>query len=98
MATVAAKHRVSRRYLQLLFEEDGTTFTDFVLAQRLARAYRMLSDPRYAGQQIAALAYDAGFNDPSYFVRCFRRQYGLTPSDVRSAAGGTDAQPKPVIQ
>ena len=37
----------------------------------------MLSDPRYAGQQIAALAYDAGFNDPSYFVRCFRRQYGL---------------------
>ncbi len=53
---IAAKHRVSPRYLQLLFEEDGTTFTDFVLAQRLARAHRMLSDPRYAKQRIAALA------------------------------------------
>ena len=85
VAAVAAKHRVSSRYLQLLFEEDGTTFTDFVLAQRLARAHRMLSDPRYAKQRIAVLAYDVGFNDPSYFVRCFRRQYGVAPSEVRRA-------------
>ena len=85
VAATAAKHRVSQRYLQLLFEEDGTTFTDFVLAQRLARAHRMLSDPRHAKQRIAVLAYDVGFNDPSYFVRCFRRQYGMAPSDVRRA-------------
>ena len=85
VAATAAKHRVSQRYLQLLFEEDGTTFTDFVLAQRLARAHRMLSDPRHAKQRIAVLAYDAGFNDPSYFVRCFRRHYGMAPSELRAS-------------
>ena len=55
------------RYVQMLFDEEGTTFTDFVLRQRLARAHRMLSDPRYAEQKIAALAYNAGFNDPVLF-------------------------------
>ena len=32
--------------LQRLFEADGVTFTDFVLAERLARAHRMLRDAR----------------------------------------------------
>ncbi len=41
------------RYVQMLFDEEGTTFTDFVLRQRLARAHRMLSDPRWAGTKIA---------------------------------------------
>ena len=62
----AEGHRVTPRYVQMLFDEEGTTFTD--LRQRLVRAHRMLSDPRYAGQKIAALAYEVGFNDRSYFV------------------------------
>jgi hypothetical protein len=69
-----------------LFAEAGTTFTDCVLAERLARSHRMLVNPLYRNRGISAIAYDAGFGDVSYFNRTFRRRYGMTPSEVREAA------------
>src|SRR3954466_6530483 len=44
--TVAARHKVSPRYIQRLFDECGSTFTEHVIEQRLERAHRLLSDPR----------------------------------------------------
>ena len=91
LAGVAMRHRVSPRYVQMLFESDGTTFSRFLLDQRLKRAHRMLSDPRLAERTISAIAYEAGFDDLSHFNRAFRRRYGETPSDVRSSAPGSDS-------
>jgi methylphosphotriester-DNA--protein-cysteine methyltransferase len=34
------------RFIQRLFKAEGTTFIEYVLAQRLARAHRALIDPR----------------------------------------------------
>lgn len=81
---VAAAQRVTPRYVQMLFESEGTTFSAFVLGERLALAHRMLSDPRYSGSPIGTIALDAGFGDLSYFNRVFRRTYGGTPTDVRN--------------
>jgi AraC-like DNA-binding protein len=83
---VAAHQRISVSYLRKLFEGEGTTFTDFVRQQRIARAHRMLTDPRFAGLKISAIAYDAGFSDLSYFNRVFRQRYGHTPSETRAHA------------
>jgi AraC-like DNA-binding protein len=83
---VAARHGISPRYIRALFMDAGTTFTDFVLDQRLARAHRLLTDPYADGRAIGAIAYDAGFGDLSYFNHAFRRRYGATPSDIRAAA------------
>jgi AraC-like DNA-binding protein len=71
--------------VQILFESEGTTFSRFLLDQRLARAHRMLSDPRLAERTISALAYEAGFGDLSHFNRAFRRCYGESSSDVRAS-------------
>jgi AraC-like DNA-binding protein len=68
-----------------LFENEGTTFTEFVRNARLKRAYRMLIDPCLADRTISAIAFDTGFSDLSYFNRVFRRRFGETPSDVRAA-------------
>jgi AraC-like DNA-binding protein len=57
-----------------------------VLDQRLARAYRLLGDPRCADHTVSAIAFAAGFGDLSYFNRVFRARYGATPSDVRAGA------------
>ena len=65
---------------------EGTSFTEYVLKQRLARARRLLSDPRREGEKISVIAWDSGFGDVSYFNRAFRRRYGLAPSDVRAGA------------
>jgi len=84
--TLAGRHHISESYMRKLFASDGTSFSDFVLDQRLARAHRLLSDPRFFGRTIVSIAYQVGFGDLSYFNRCFRRRYGRTPSDVRAAA------------
>jgi AraC-like DNA-binding protein len=85
VGAVAARGGVTTRYVQLLFEEQGTTFTEFVLEQRLARIHRYLSEPRFAGLTITDVAFMCGFGDLSYFYRAFRRRYGATPSDVRQS-------------
>jgi AraC-like DNA-binding protein len=83
---IARRQGVSPRYVQMLFEESGTTFTDYVLDLRLQSAFRMLSSPRYAAWSVTAIALEAGFGDLSYFNRRFRRRFGGTPSDIRAAA------------
>ena len=86
VAAIAARHRIQPRWVQRLFETEGTTFTDYVLAQRLARAHRLLSDPRHADEKISVIAFNVGFGDLSYFNRAFRRRFGLAPSELRAAA------------
>ena len=84
IVTVAGHLGVTPRYLQRLFEVDGTTFSAFLLGQRLKRAHRMLSEAQFAERSVSSIAYDVGFGDLSYFNRCFRRAYGVTPSGVRN--------------
>jgi AraC-like DNA-binding protein len=83
---VAKRQGVSSRYAQMLFEQEGTTFSQFVIGQRLIRAHRMLTDPRFADRSITSVAFDAGFGDLSYFNRAFRKCYGGTPSEIRADA------------
>ena len=85
VADAAASRGVTARYVQMLFESEGTTFTQYVLEQRLARALRILADRRHQGRSITAIAFEVGFGNLSYFNRTFRRHFGITPSDARSA-------------
>jgi AraC-like DNA-binding protein len=83
---IAARHSISPRYIRTLFDGAGTTFTDFVLGQRLMRAHRLLGEPRYIGLKISTIAFESGFGDLSYFNQRFRLRYGMAPSDIRAAA------------
>jgi AraC-like DNA-binding protein len=87
-ATLAQRQGVTPRYLHKLFEREGVTLSRFVLGQRLARVHRRLAAPGSADATISAIAYAAGFRDLSTFNREFRRQFGMTPSDVRAAGNG----------
>ena len=86
VGAVARRHGVTPRYIQQMFEEEGQTYTQFVLIARLDLAHRLLAAQRYAHCSITDIAYATGFGDLSYFNRTFRRQYGTTPSDVRADA------------
>ncbi len=83
---IAARHGISTRYVRKLFEEDGSSFSAFVLGERVVKAHRMLIDRRYAHLNIAQIANESGFGDISYFNRAFRRHFGATPSDFRETA------------
>jgi AraC-like DNA-binding protein len=80
---IAAGHRISSRYIRKLFQEEGMTFSDFVLHLRLERARKLLLSREGSSSTIASIAHACGFGDQSYFNRTFRRSYGITPSDFR---------------
>lgn len=84
---LAAQKGVSPRYVQMLFEDIGTTFSEFALERRLDAARNMLSSPRYETWSITAIALEAGFGDVSYFNRRFKRRFLMTPTDVRAQSG-----------
>jgi AraC-like DNA-binding protein len=83
---IARRHRVTPRYVSMLFNKDGLTFSQFVLHERLSRVYRALIDPRIAVRSISDIAFATGFGDLSYFNRTFRRRYSASPSEVRQGA------------
>jgi AraC-like DNA-binding protein len=88
ISTVAASLNVTPRYVQRLFEAEGTTFSEFLIGQRLTRAHRLLCEPSSNHSAISTIAYDVGFGDLSYFNRRFRRQFGSTPREVRGDRAG----------
>jgi AraC-like DNA-binding protein len=75
VSTVAVRHGVTPRYIHKLFENDGATFSEYVLEERLAEVHRSLTDPHVAHRSVSTIAFDAGFNDLSYFNRAFRRRF-----------------------
>jgi AraC-like DNA-binding protein len=90
VAAVALRQALTPRYIHMLFEAEGVTFSEYVVTKRLARAHRMLTDPRLAGAMISAIAIDVGFGDLTYFNRTFRRHFGVTPSEIRERARRRD--------
>lgn len=83
-ASVAAALGISARYVHMVIEETGHTFSDLVLHRRLEKALALLLDPQRDGDRIADIAHEAGFTDLSHFNRSFRRHFGETPSGIRS--------------
>jgi AraC-like DNA-binding protein len=83
LGDVAARHRLSARYVRMLFQSEGTRFTEFVREQRLQRALAKLLSVRFDHLRISDIAYGVGFNDLSYFNRAFRRRFGYSPGESR---------------
>jgi AraC-like DNA-binding protein len=83
-SVIANRHGVTPRYVRMLFEAEGTTFSDFVRRTRLTRAHQILTDRRNRDRTIGSVAYEVGFNDLSHFNRLFRRLYGGRPSEIRA--------------
>jgi len=87
LTSMAKEERVSPRYLQKLFEAVGQNFSTYLRSRRLERCRADLVNPLYAKVSIADVCFRWGFNDPAYFSRAFREQYGASPRTFRHEAG-----------
>jgi AraC-like DNA-binding protein len=83
-ATVAAKLGITPRYVHVLLEQSGQTFSQYVVQKRLEKAGKLLADDEGQDRKIADIALEVGFADLSHFNRAFRRHFGDTPSGVRA--------------
>ena len=48
---------------------------------RLKRAAQLLQENKYT---VSEIGYMVGFTNPSYFTKCFQKQFGIRPSDYNS--------------
>ena len=61
----------------------GVSATEFLRTERLKTAADLL---KKGNGNISEIAYSVGFNDVSYFSKCFKEIYGCTPSEMAEAS------------
>jgi AraC-like DNA-binding protein len=69
------------RYLHKLFQNDGTTVSQWVRQRRLNVSRQELGRTSNRRLTVAAVARRLGFISPSHFSRVFRDAYGMSPSE-----------------
>lgn len=84
----------NRTYLsQVINEQTGQTFTQYVNRYRLDEAIRLLGDPQ-ADITLKGIASDVGFSSMTTFYKVFQTNVGMSPKEYREKAlhlsSGTD--------
>jgi DNA-binding response OmpR family regulator len=63
----------------------GLAPAELLKQMRVKQAYLLIKNTDHT---ISEIAYDTGFSSPGYFSKCFRDEYGITPSDMRKEREG----------
>ena len=60
----------------------GLSPVEFLKEIRMKRAAQLIETDEYS---MAQIAYMVGLNDSHYFSKCFKRQYGITPTEYKES-------------
>ena len=81
ISTIAAEMCMSHSTLYRRVKSmTGMTTNAYIRKHRLTKAMHLLRE----GNNVTEVAIMCGFNSPNYFSRCFKSEYGISPSDVSS--------------
>ncbi|MEK6476277.1 helix-turn-helix domain-containing protein [Catalinimonas sp. 4WD22] len=81
---LAGALQISRHHLsQIINEQIGLSFSDFINRYRVEEAQRLLADADYQDVKILAVAFDAGFNTKASFYNAFKKTTGTSPTEFR---------------
>lgn len=84
LTTLADELKVSVHHLsQVVNEQVGKSFSDFINDYRVEAAKKMLLNPKNKDIYIINVAYAAGFNNKTSFNKAFKNYTGLSPSEFR---------------
>ena len=86
---LAAAARLTPNHFTTLFHEHaGSSFTEYLAAQRIERAKDFLRNPTLSVSEVARLV---GYEDPGYFTRRFHQKTKLSPRVWRDRQAGASA-------
>ena len=78
--TIGAELGLSR--VQLYRKVKALTGQSPVELLRRARLQRGRQLLQSTDKTVSEVAYEVGFSAPSYFTKCFKDEYGISPSDL----------------
>lgn len=89
LGELASFSGLSRAYFSHVFKEVmGMRLQNYLIQIRLGTAKDLLGN---IDLKIEKVAYEAGFFDPNYFCRFFRKKMGLNPANWRLRKGFTSS-------
>lgn len=65
---------------RIFHREHGLTLSTWLARERVAQARTLLEETTY---NISEVGWACGFNEPSYFIRIFKRHTSMTPREYR---------------
>lgn len=85
LSSIAQQVGMSPNYVGQLFKSHfGHTFSEQLLSIRLKYSKNLL---KYSNYSIIDVAQYCGFKSPSYFIKCFKEKYGITPKQYCISKG-----------
>ncbi len=83
---IATAMNVNASYLSALFKKEcGETLTDYVSRKRMENAAYILV---HSDKQVQDIAQECGILDVNYFIKIFKKHYGITPTQYRTESTG----------
>ncbi|QSH40099.1 helix-turn-helix transcriptional regulator [Lentisphaerota bacterium ZTH] len=80
VADIAAEVNLCPNYASRLFKKaTGIRLVEFIHTYRLDKAYYLLGTGRYSVKEVAQLC---GWSNQFYFSNCFKKSFGLSPSEL----------------
>lgn len=82
LSEVADACGISLSYVHNLFRDDGRTAWEYLKAERLQRARRLLQFTSRSSHSVTDVALECGFSNMSQFSTAFRAAFGVPPRDI----------------
>lgn len=85
LVDVAEYLGIHPNYLSKIFKQaEGISFTDYVCDCKMKEAKRLLTE---SNDKIRVIAEKLHYYDPGYFIRIFKKYYGISPNQFRQHRG-----------
>lgn len=82
IADLSRELLVNQTYLRKMFKDEyQMTISDYITKYRMETAKELI---RKENSKLTYISNEVGYNDTSYFSKCFKKYFGYLPSDVNN--------------